>query len=208
MRKFVFVVLLVALCGALPLLAAPIPAITVTDLTGETLGNPPFTLGWQFSTSQSINVTGLGVFDDSQDGLTVSHDVGIWDSLGNLMGMTTVSAGTVDPLVNQFRYSSVSFSLAAGTYDIGALWADSNDNIDFVGFVNGFATAPGITFVQNSFAPGSTLTDPTFGGGPTPGYFGPNFLYNTSSTPEPGTLILLGSGLLGAVGVIRRKLSV
>ena len=112
MRKFVLVVLLVALCGALPLLAAPIPAITVTDLTGETLGNPPFTLGWQFSTSQSINVTGLGVFDDSQDGLTVSHDVGIWDSLGNLMGMTTVSAGTVDPLVNQFRYSSVSFSLA------------------------------------------------------------------------------------------------
>ncbi|HEX8798466.1 MAG TPA: PEP-CTERM sorting domain-containing protein, partial [Terriglobales bacterium] len=29
----------------------------------------------------------------------------------------------------------------------------------------------------------------------------------SATTPEPGTLVLLGSGLLGLAGVIRRKLS-
>ncbi len=31
---------------------------------------------------------------------------------------------------------------------------------------------------------------------------------NTAATPEPGSLVLLGTGILGAAGVIRRKLSI
>ncbi len=116
MRKLLVVVLLFVVGTTLPLLAAPMPGITFPNLTGESLGNGPFTLGWQFTVSQSITVTALGAFDDSQDGLNESHDVGIWDSLGNSMGSTTVAAGTVDPLVNQFRYSSC--VLQPGTGDV------------------------------------------------------------------------------------------
>jgi hypothetical protein len=206
MRKFVLVVLLAVTCGAVSMLAAPIPAVTFSNLTGESLANGPFTLGWQFTVNQNITVTALGAFDDSQNGLAESHDVGIWDSLGNLVGSTTVAAGTVDPLVNQFRYSSVSFTLAPGTYDIGALWLDGADNNTFPGDISTLVSAPAITFVQNSYIGGGTLADPTNGGGSVAAYFGPNFLY--TATPEPGTLVLLGSGLLGAVGVIRRKLNV
>lgn len=205
MRKFVLVALLVAVCSALPLLAAPMPGITFPNLTGQTLGNGPFTLGWQFTTSQSITITGLGAFDDSQDGLAESHDVGVWDSVGTLLGSTSVAAGTVDPLVNQFRYSSVSFTLAPGTYNIGALWLDGGDNNTFPGDVPTYSTGAGITFVQNAYVGGGTLANPVNSVDTQAAYFGPNFLY--SSTPEPGTLLLLGSGLLGAVGVIRRKVN-
>jgi hypothetical protein len=206
MRKILFLTLLVVLCSAISLTAAPLPGITFANLTGESLGNGPFTLGWQFDLSQTITVVGLGAFDDSQDGLAESHDVGIWDSMGNLMGMATVSAGTVDPLVNQFRYASVSFTLTPGTYDIGALWLDGADNNTFPGDVTSATTAPGVSFLQNSYIAGGTLTDPTNHFDTEFAYFGPNFLIG-SSTPEPGTLVLLGSGLLGAVGVIRRKIN-
>ena len=207
MRKSLLLILLLAVaCSALPLMAAPLPAITFPNLTGESLGNGPFTLGWQFTLSQSVTVTGLGAFDDSQDGLAESHDVGIWDAMGNLMGSTTVAAGTVDPLVNQFRYASVSFTLAPGTYEIGALWLDGADNNLFPGDVTTYSTAPGVTFVQNSYIAGGTLTDPTNSVDTEAAYFGPNFLYTASTTPEPGTLLMLGSGLVMLGGAVRRKL--
>ena len=33
-----------------------------------------------------------------------------------------------------------------------------------------------------------------------------NVMYNASTTPEPGTLALLGSGMLAGLGVLRRKM--
>ena len=62
--------------------------------------------------------------------------------------------------------------------------------------------------IQNEFIAGGVLTDPTNTTGDAMSYFGPNFTYTTSSVPEPGTLALLGSGLLGAVGIARRKFNV
>ena len=78
------------------------PAITITNV-GFSVTNPPFTLGWEFDVLDPISVTALGVFDDSQDGLVDRHPIGIWDSGGTLLASTTVSSGTADPLVDQFR---------------------------------------------------------------------------------------------------------
>ena len=34
-----------------------------------------------------------------------------------------------------------------------------------------------------------------------------DFTYNTSTTPEPGTLVMFGSGIIGLAGILRRKIN-
>ena len=139
------------------------PAYFLDDTTGIGLNNPPFTLGSQFTTSGPISVDGLGVFDDSQDGLVDSYPIGIWDSTGTLVASGTVGSGTSGTLINQFRYVSITpVDIAAGTYQIGTLYLDGNDGIvgtDFSGPTN-FSTASGITFDSSEFARRRYLNEP------------------------------------------------
>jgi hypothetical protein len=178
-------------------------AFTMASTTGNSLANPPFTLGWQFTISSPIEVTALGLFDDSQDGLVDSHVSGLWDSSGNLLASTTIQSGTTDPLDAQFRYASITpVELTAGTYFIGAVFATSDDPVLFPGSPAGFATAPQITFDIATFAGGATLADPTatFSGGP--GFFGSNFEFTPA--PEPASLVVLATGLI-ALSVQRKR---
>ncbi len=172
------------------------------------------TIGWQFTVSGSILVTNLGVFDSGlggsglPNGLADAHTVGIWDTnSATLLVSAPMNTGTTDPLVNQFRYVSATPTLLGpGTYTIGATWvANSDDYIANAAIVPGsFFTGPGITYLRDEYIQSNSLVMPTssLGGSFDPAMFGPNFEYNT--VPEPTTMILLGSGLLGLWG-FRRK---
>ncbi len=56
MRKFLLSTLALAstVMIAVAAQAGVQPAITFDNTTGQTLGNPPFTLGWSFSTNKTI----------------------------------------------------------------------------------------------------------------------------------------------------------
>lgn len=209
MKKLSCNVLIAAAIGCLSLLSASAQtnAVSFTNTTGAGLANPPFTLGWSFTANSNIDVVDLGVFDDSQNGLTDSHQVGLWNSSGTLLTSTTVPSGTGATLDDQFRMVGVSpIELFAGQqYFIGALYTTGDDPLIFPGGATGFATASQITFDDATFASGSTLTDPTLTASTSPAYFGPNFEF--SATPEPGSFVLLGTGLLGFAGVLKRRLS-
>jgi hypothetical protein len=195
-----------AVLGAAAAAHAGTPAMSYSNNTGESLGNPPFTLGWEFTVNTPVTVDGLGVFDDSLDGLAESHDVGLWNSTGTLLTSTTVLAGTADPLIGNFRYADIApLTLQAGTYVIGATWLSGADNNVFTTDGGVVTTIPQITFDAAAYTGGSTLADPTSIVAASEGYFGPNLL--VTPVPEPATwaMMLVGFGGMGAAMRGRRK---
>jgi len=183
-------------------------AVTLGNTWGPSLGNGPFTLGWKFSLNSAVSVTGLGVFDSNLDGLADSHDVGIFDSVGNLLVSATVASGTANPLIHQFRYASASVLLTPGTlYDIGTVWGNDAD-----GFLCGdplttdFATDPSINYWTGAYVFGGSLSAPwNFFNQGNPVYFGPNFTFTSVPEIDPAGMGSIAALVSGALCLLERR---
>ncbi len=208
MRLLIRVILLAVLVASASFLYAGTLGVTTSN-DGVNANTGTWTLGYSFMVNSPITVTGLGVFDAGSDGLNVSHDVGLWDSSGNLLTWTTVPAGTVAPLNGYYRMEAISgVSLTAGSvYYVGSV--NGIDNDGWLQDPSTLIAAPEITYLsrQYEFSNGS-LVFPDLAGSGTTGYFGGNFEFGGSSVPEPSSLLMLGSGVLAAASAFRRKFRV
>jgi hypothetical protein len=159
--------------------------------------NGDHTLGLVFTVTQNIEVGFLGYYDPA-GGMIDSHEVGLYNSSGTLLASTDVTSASAYSSAN-FLYNAITpIELIAGqTYVIeGVSGADYYTNN-----VTGFTLNEPLTLLGTTIG-GATMTY----NGITPAtgndYFGADF----GAVPEPGSLLLLGSGLLGLAGMLRRKL--
>jgi hypothetical protein len=164
-----------------------------TDFT-----NGEWSLGFKFSTNQKITVNQLGFYDDQKNDLTQTHDVGIFNEIGQLLVTGTVKPG--DTLDGWFRYTSVSQTIldAGKTFIIAATTGSEN----YTWNPNGFTVDPAINFINDVYQSSSTLVLPEVGTSGVNGWFGPNFK-TAESVPEP--LTLGGTALAGAMGLLIKK---
>ncbi len=156
-----------------------------------------YTLGFEFTPVVDISVTSLEVYDSGMGVLGSDATVGIWDISGDLLTSATVPSGST---ANDGYFSSVSISplsLTAGVdYVVGA-YLDAQASSYNTGQGGSGSVDPNITIIQDmyidnggSFAfPGTTAGD---AGG---AWLGGSFGYAASTTPEPGSFLLVTAGL-------------
>ena len=168
------------------------PAIDFTSLgSGRNYyQGSSYSLGWNFTTNQDVSVNGLAFYDDLADGLSASHEVGIFDGT-TCDKITSTTVETSDPLTGFFRFHDITpVVLTAGKkYYIAAVTGTARYAID----VTPLTVDPSITFggfsIFGSTQPTTTLSCPN--GSQSPGFhgdFGPNFRIGTSgpaATPTP-----------------------
>ena len=196
MKKMALV--LVALIVILPSSLWADDAVTLGGYSNYTNGS--WTLGFEFTPTVNINVTALGSY--FQAGVTSGHDVGLWDTSGNLLASTTVVGSGAGS--DGFQYAAISpMTLLAGTsYVVGGETLSDNYALDYT---HSFIVGPGITYDGHVETYGASLAYPGLGIITYFDDFGGNFQY--TPTPEPGSMMLLGSGLFGLAGIVRRKMA-
>jgi hypothetical protein len=162
----------------------------------------PYTIGWSFTTSETLSVSGLGFWDDQDHTLGFSHDVGLWDSSQNLLASTTITSTSM-PVAStgpgQWLFNTIgTITLTPGTYLIGADYVKADDVDAYRYYVSNITTVDGLTFDSARYVYGSGLNFPGgYQGGPSPSYFGPNLEFG-SPVPEP-TSLLMGVVSLGVI---------
>lgn len=203
LRSWLLCLLSLAVCAS-----AFAASVTLTPPTTSFVGfGAGGTRGDIVTTSSSFAITSIGIEAQINTGASLTFTAYVWSSDG-FDGITPLMTGTPTVVTGdgtlQFYDLPISFTLGAGPfYDIGVDFNSFNDpnlQINYYFFAAGSNapfTVDSITVYdgeESHCGPCNSLT--------------PNLRLNGSggTTPEPGTLVLLGTGAFGLLGSIRRKL--
>jgi len=183
------------------------PAWGFTSVSNEGHSGTSYAFGDLFTPTQNIIVDDLGYYNPATDGPAMSqtHSVALYQVTGGPIGLGSTTVTSSSTAVGDFLYNAITpVALLAGTeYELVGV-SNTTDNFTFLSLVSGFSVAAPITLNGNNVNP---ATFAGYDGAATQGdtqYFGPDFEYTL--TPEPTSFVLLGSGLVGLAGLIRRKL--
>jgi PEP-CTERM motif len=208
--------MILPLMAAASVLAAT-PATAATAIEGFTGGSlftgfsTDETVGFKFTANAKLKVLQVGWFATNGTTINASHQIGIWDVAGNLLGSATVTPGAADP--SGFRYANITqfFLFAGQDYFIGGRDLTSDGDSYRTGVAN-LTTNTNISFLGTAVSStnGGFAFPGTVNANNTGGRFGPNFQFSVAGVPEPTTwaMLILGFGVIGGAMRSARRQSV
>lgn len=211
-------VCLIGLGTATTVHAATIPIIDINnDADYSWTWAEDLTLGYEFTVTSTLTFNALAVFDvvsanpatahTNAAGLNSSHQVAVWDSLGNIVASATVDPG--DPTAASTNtygvwvYQTIApTTLLAGNYTVGAFYGGSIANSDPVMVQQTSVSNGNAVYIGGRYIYDSTFQQPIYNYPPNEEqYFGPTLM----AVPDGGmTLTLLGAAMVG-LGALRRR---
>ena len=210
--------ILISVCSAVLVCAAPFHARANTILTGAGAGNEGFSmvpgsnfLGYQFTVgSTPLMISALGLWDGPTftvgvgftgmigDGFVDQHVVELTDTFGNVLATANMQIGTGDTLMGEFRYAAALIPTNPGPVILSA-------NTAYI-LQASFVQLDPDTFRVNSGSQQAAVLDPAVSGSGSPSTVGPNAIFSlvTNGVPESGsTAVRMGIAAAGLMALRR-----
>jgi len=164
-------------------LAQTVHALDPDVDTGLCSSNRDQNVGWQFDVNEPIAVTALTWFDQFGNGLTLSHEVAVWNPDGTLVaGPVVIPAGseaTLDDIWRRIDVTPVEIGVNEGYIVGGFNGADQPDCLLFDADQTVDSRIAYVDAVFSDFA--TSLERPTKFSTAETGLYGPSFMIGTTT---------------------------
>ncbi len=176
--------------------------------TQQTFITGNYIAGTEFTITSSMTIDGLGWLDAEGNGLTSSHEMGLWNSAGTLIATTTVTnantfIGSAQGTARWYISEIAELLLAPGSYRVAG--TVNGDNIALSGDKIGNGATLSAGYVRTDFPDGGfAFPNMVFPSEAIRATVVSNQFDNVGRVPEPASIILLGSAL-GLLAASRRR---
>lgn len=186
----------ILLLGALCLHETHAAAGVDLQAPGIEFESTPYTLGFEFTVTSSVQLTSLGIYDSGQDGLEAAGAVALWlASGGDPLASAVVPVGSAGTLEGLFRYTAiVPLTLEPGVHYVVGAFSDGGVATS-LGLGQGGTGSfdPRVVGIADRYNTDFMLWFPDASDGSTGAWLGANF--QLAPVPEPQPAALLASAL-------------